>query len=39
MTDKYAFFYADNGLVESKNLVWFQWLFGVVISLFERVGF
>ena len=38
MTEKSAFFYAENGLVESSNSVWIQWSLDMMISLFERVN-
>ena len=38
VTDKATSFYEDNGLVASIDTVWLQWLFSVMIGLFERVG-
>ena len=36
--EKYSFFYADDGLVESTNAVLFQWSFDVMTGIFEWVG-
>ena len=31
-------FYAYYGLVDSTNPVWMQWVFDILIGLFERFG-
>ena len=36
--DTSAFFYADDGLVESINTVWLQWSFDMMIAIFDQVG-
>ena len=33
-----ALFYADDGMVESSDPRWLQWVFDTLVSLFERVG-
>ena len=33
-----AFFYADNGMVESTDLVWIQLAFDTLTGLFDRLG-
>ena len=38
MADKAEFLNGDDGLITSTNPVWIQWLFGVLIGLFEQVG-
>ena len=38
VTNKSTFFYVNGGLVASTNMVWFQWLFDVMIGLFDQVG-
>ena len=38
VTDKMKIFYAYYSLVDSTNLVWLQWVFHIIIGLFERFG-
>ena len=35
---KATFLYSYDGLIESRNLVWLQWGFDLIISIFDRVG-
>ena len=35
---KAALLYYYDGLIESRNLVWLQWGFDLLISIFDRVG-
>ena len=37
VAEEAVLFYADNGLISYTNPVWFQWVLGVLIILFERV--
>ena len=36
--DMMTLFYAYYGLIESTNMVWLQWVFDILIGLFERFG-
>ena len=39
LVDKSEFFLnSDSGLIASTNIVWIQWVFNILISLFEWVG-
>ena len=36
--DKMTLFYAYYGLIDSNNPVWLQWVFDIIIGIFERFG-
>ena len=38
VADKMKLFYAYYGLIDSINPVWMQWVFGILIGLFECFG-
>ena len=38
VADKMTLFYVYYGLIDSTNPVWLQWLFDIIIGLFERFG-
>ena len=38
LTDKSPFFYAEDGLVASTNIMWLQWSFNMMIIIFEQIG-
>ena len=38
VADKMTLFYAYHGLIDSTNPVWLQWVFGILIGLFEWFG-
>ena len=38
VADNMTLFYAYYGLVDSTNPVWLQWVYGILIGLFEKFG-
>ena len=38
VAEKAELSYADDGLLDYTNLVWLQWIFDMLIGLFEQVG-
>ena len=38
VADKMTLLYAYYGLIESTNTVWLQWVFDIIIGLFEIFG-
>ena len=36
VADKMILFYAYYGFIDSTNLVWLQWVFDILIGIFER---
>ena len=38
VADKMTLFYAYYGLIESTDPVWLQWVFDILIGIFERFG-
>ena len=38
VADKMTLFSANYGLIESTNPMWLQWVFDILIGLFERFG-